>query len=198
MASSTLITPISPAILSSLAFALTPDADRGDAASATTLLTIEQPAANHNGGQIAFGPDGFLYIGMGDGGGAGDVRGNAQNPAVLLGKMLRIDVDGAEPYGIPSDNPFVRTEGARPEIWATGLRNPWRFSFDRMTGDMFIGDVGQNRLEEINIEPAGSKVALTMAGNHGRSRLLPAFQRLRAGWHGCNRLWIIHMTRVAL
>ncbi len=135
-------------------FRAAPDADRGDAASATTLLTIEQPAANHNGGQIAFGPDGFLYIGMGDGGGAGDVRGNAQNPAVLLGKMLRIDVDGAEPYGIPSDNPFVRTEGARPEIWATGLRNPWRFSFDRMTGDMFIADVGQNRLEEINIEPA--------------------------------------------
>lgn len=130
-------------------------AQRADPATATTLLTIEQPAPNHNGGQIAFGPDGFLYIGMGDGGGAGDRWGNAQNREVLLGKMLRIDVDNGDPYGIPADNPFTATEGARPEIWATGLRNPWRFSFDRATGDMFIADVGQNQLEEVNFEPAG-------------------------------------------
>lgn len=135
-------------------FHVASDATRADPATATTLLTIEQPAANHNGGQVAFGPDGFLYIGMGDGGGAGDVRGNAQNRAVLLGKMLRIDVDNGDPYSIPTDNPFVATQDARPEIWATGLRNPWRFSFDRTTGDMFIGDVGQNRLEEINFQPA--------------------------------------------
>jgi glucose/arabinose dehydrogenase len=136
-------------------FRVTSDANRADPASETAVLTVEQPAANHNGGQIAFGPDGYLYIGMGDGGGAGDRYENAQNHGVLLGKMLRIDVDAGEPYGVPPDNPFVGTEGARPEIWSMGLRNPWRFSFDRTTGDMFIADVGQNRLEEINFEPAG-------------------------------------------
>ena len=105
-------------------------------ASEEVLLVIGQPFANHNGGQIAFGPDGFLYIGMGDGGSGGDPQNNAQNPATLLGKMLRIDVEtGVQPYAIPPSNPFVGTAGFREEIWAQGLRNPWRFSFDRLTGD---------------------------------------------------------------
>src|SRR4029077_17010161 len=99
------------------------------------------PFDNHNGGGLSFGNDGKLYIGLGDGGSGGDPFGNGQNLATDLGKMLRIDVDAGPPYGIPADNPFVRTSGARPEIWAFGLRNPWRFAFDRMTGDLMIGDV---------------------------------------------------------
>lgn len=124
--------------------------------SGRTLLTIAQPAANHNGGMLAFGPDGYLYIATGDGGRAGDPWGNAQNLQSLLGKILRIDVDGGDPYAIPPDNPFVGVAGARPEIWAYGLRNPWRFSFDRETGDLFIADVGQNSWEEVNWQPATS------------------------------------------
>lgn len=124
--------------------------------SATTLLTVDQPYANHNGGQLQFGPDGYLYIGLGDGGSAGDPQNNAQNLGTLLGKILRVDLDGGSPYAIPPDNPFVGVEGARPEIWAYGLRNPWRFSFDRLTGDIFIGDVGQDEWEEINFQPASS------------------------------------------
>jgi glucose/arabinose dehydrogenase len=120
------------------------------------LLHIEQPYPNHNGGMLAFGPDGFLYIGMGDGGSGGDPHDNGQRLDTLLGKMLRIDVDAGRPYGIPSDNPFVGDEERRPEIWAYGLRNPWRFSFDRQTADLFIGDVGQNELEEIDVLPAGT------------------------------------------
>ncbi len=127
------------------------DPNRADPNSERVLLYIEQPAANHNGGQLQFGPDGYLYIGMGDGGSAGDPWGNAQNLHVLLGKMLRIDVDGGEPYGIPPDNPFVGQEGIPPEIWAYGLRNPWRFSFDRETGDLYIADVGQNLWEEVHV-----------------------------------------------
>lgn len=119
------------------------------------LMTIIQPYTNHNGGNIAFGPDGYLYIGMGDGGSAGDPQSYAQNKLSRLGKMLRIDVDGASPYAIPADNPFVGNSAYLPEIWALGLRNPWKFSFDRETGDMWIGDVGQNVQEEINMEPAG-------------------------------------------
>lgn len=118
--------------------------------SARTLLKISQPQANHNGGNLAFGPDGKLYIGMGDGGGGGDPERAGQNLNSLLGKMLRIDVDGAQPYGIPAGNPFAKTPNARAEIWAYGLRNPWRFSFDRTTGDLWIGDVGQNAWEEID------------------------------------------------
>lgn len=131
------------------------DANRADPASAALILQIAQPYRNHNGGHIAFGPDGCLYIGMGDGGSAGDPQGSGQNPAALLGKMLRIDVN-AEPYAIPADNPFVNAAGFAPEIWALGLRNPWRFSFDRATGDLYIADVGQNAIEEVNFQPAGS------------------------------------------
>lgn len=137
-------------------YTVDPDRLIADPQSAVRLLTIAQPAANHNGGMMAFGPDGYLYIGTGDGGGAGDPWRNGQNMSSLLGKLLRIDVDGAEPYAVPRDNPFVEEEGVRDEIWAYGLRNPWRFSFDRQTGDLFIADVGQNAWEEINWQPAGS------------------------------------------
>ena len=127
---------------------------QADGDSERILLTIEQPFANHNGGMIAFGPDGYLYIAMGDGGSGGDPQGNGQNPQALLGKMLRIEVDGEQPYAIPADNPFLGDPGVAREIWDFGLRNPWRFSFDRQSGDLFIGDVGQNTQEEIDAEPA--------------------------------------------
>jgi glucose/arabinose dehydrogenase len=138
-------------------FKASSDPDRGDGESERILLRIKQPAANHNGGQLQFGPDGYLYIGMGDGGFFGDPSGNGQNMDTLLGKMLRIDVDGGEPYGIPADNPFRGVSGARPEIWAYGLRNPWRFSFDSSTGDMYIGDVGESKWEEIDFQPRDSR-----------------------------------------
>ncbi len=125
-------------------------------ASASILLTITQPFTNHNGGHIAFGPDGYLYIGMGDGGSAGDPGGRSQNPLVLLGKMLRIDIDNGLPYTIPASNPYFEQTDTLPEIWALGMRNPWKFSFDRLTGDMWIGDVGQGTQEEIDFEAAGS------------------------------------------
>jgi glucose/arabinose dehydrogenase len=126
-------------------------------ASEQVLLLVDQPFANHNGGQLAFGPDGLLYVALGDGGSAGDPFGNGQNPASLLGSLLRLDVEGgALPYAIPPDNPFVGLPNARPEIWAIGLRNPWRFSFDRLSGDLFIADVGQNTWEEINHQPGGA------------------------------------------
>jgi glucose/arabinose dehydrogenase len=129
---------------------------RADPASARILLRIQQPYPNHNGGNILFGPDGYLYIGMGDGGSGGDPQGNGQRLDTLLGKMLRIDVDrpgGGTRYSIPPTNPFVHRAGARPEIWAYGLRNPWRFSFDPVTHDLWIGDVGQNAIEEIDRAP---------------------------------------------
>jgi len=133
------------------------DPARGDPASATILLTIPHPDfANHNGGQLQFGPDGFLYIGTGDGGSGGDPSNHAQDLSQLLGKLLRIDVDHGSPYAIPPSNPFVNRTGARGEIWAYGLRNPWRYTFDRVTGDMWIGDVGQNIWEEIDLQPATS------------------------------------------
>ncbi|MGD8463350.1 MAG: PQQ-dependent sugar dehydrogenase [Anaerolineae bacterium] len=137
-------------------FAVGSDPGRADPASETVLLVVAQPAANHNGGHLAFGPDGYLYIGTGDGGGAGDRYGNGQNPQTLLGAMLRIDVDGGSPYAVPADNPFVGSPGVRDEIWSIGLRNPWRYSFDRLTGDLYIADVGQNIYEEVNVQPAGS------------------------------------------
>nr|BAL58732.1 glucose/sorbosone dehydrogenase [Candidatus Acetothermum autotrophicum] len=118
------------------------------------ILEIEQPFANHNGGLNKFGPDGFLYIGLGDGGAAGDPLNNAQSLDTLLGKILRIDIE-KEPYAIPQGNPFVGRANAQGEIWAYGLRNPWRFSFDRCNGRLFAGDVGQNRLEEIDLIEKG-------------------------------------------
>jgi glucose/arabinose dehydrogenase len=132
------------------------DPDQADASSAVPLLTVRQPYWNHNGGHLAFGPDGYLYIGLGDGGSAGDPQGNGQNPSALLGKMLRIDVDNGEPYGIPDDNPFVSDSRYAPEIWALGFRNPWRYSFDRATGDLYVADVGQGDWEEVNFQPATS------------------------------------------
>lgn len=126
------------------------DPDRADPASRATVLDMKDPAGNHNGGMLAFGPDGFLYHGSGDGGSAGDPWDNARDKRSLLGKLLRLDV-ATEPYAIPADNPFARGGGA-PEVWAYGLRNPWRFSFDRSTGELWIGDVGQNAWEEVNVE----------------------------------------------
>ncbi|MEW2524252.1 PQQ-dependent sugar dehydrogenase [Streptomyces sp. NPDC047071] len=122
-----------------------------------TVLTQTQPYANHNGGDIKFGPDGYLYIAFGDGGAGGDPHGNGQNLDTLLGKLLRIDPRGGKPYAIPRDNPFVDDPKARDEIWSYGLRNPWRFSFDAGTGDLLIGDVGQSAWEEIDWAPARSK-----------------------------------------
>ncbi len=131
------------------------------------LLKVNQPFANHNGGGLAFGPDGYLYIGLGDGGSGGDPMGNAQDITTLLGKLLRIDVSSTDDslYTIPPDNPFVSTGGA-PEVWAYGLRNPWRFSFDRQTGDLYIGDVGQNQWEEVNFLPAGSTGGANFGWNY--------------------------------
>ncbi len=131
------------------------DPRRGDPASEEVLLTVEQPHANHNGGALLFGPDGYLYLALGDGGSAGDPGNRAQDLDSLLGKILRLDVSRPGPYRIPPDNPFVGRPG-RDEIWAYGLRNPWRISFDRATGDLWIADVGQNAVEEVNFQPADS------------------------------------------
>jgi glucose/arabinose dehydrogenase len=142
-------------------FITSSDPLRADSASERVLLTVQQPESNHNGGDLKFGPDGYLYIGLGDGGGAGDkhgASGNAQNMNTLLGKILRIDVNTESSYTIPQDNPFVGKQ-AKPEIWAYGLRNPWRFSFDMKTGQLFAADVGQNKFEEVNIIEKG--------GNYG-------------------------------
>src|SRR4051812_8151877 len=130
-------------------------ADIADPLSERIVLTIAHPMSNHNGGHMAFGPEGYLYIGIGDGGGAGDQDNNAQNRNVLLGKLLRINVN-AVPYGVPASNPFIGQTGSRGEIWAYGLRNPWKFSFDRTTGTLIIADVGQNQWEEVDVEPADS------------------------------------------
>ncbi|WP_349314565.1 PQQ-dependent sugar dehydrogenase [Chitinophaga sp. MM2321] len=146
--------------------------DIADPATKRVLMEIDEPQSNHNGGQLAFGPDGYLYIGLGDGGGGGDkhgTTGNGQDLGVVLGKILRIDVNGV-PYKVPADNPFVKTVGAKPEIWAYGLRNPWRFSFDRGTGRLFAGDVGQNQYEEVDI--------ITKGGNYG--------WRIMEGYHDYN------------
>ncbi len=135
------------------------DADRADPASETLVMEVEQPFGNHNGGHIEFGPDGMLYVALGDGGGGGDPGGNGQNLSTLLGSILRIDVANLNDtgrYRVPEDNPFVGIEGARPEIWAYGLRNPWRFAFDPESGRLWAGDVGQNAFEEIDIIEPGA------------------------------------------
>jgi len=146
------------------------DMDVADPESEVIIMEIEQPHSNHNGGQLAFGPDGYLYIGLGDGGSAGDPEGSGQNLGTLLGSILRIDVSelsGPEDYEIPSDNPFVDTEGARGEIWAFGLRNPWRFSFDSQNGLLWVGDVGQGAWEEIDIIAKGANYGWNiMEGSH--------------------------------
>ncbi len=129
----------------------------GDPASERVLLAIEDFAGNHNGGMVAFGADGYLYAGTGDGGGGGDPQRNGQDPGALLGKILRIDIEGGDPYGIPADNPGASGGELAPEVWALGLRNPWRFSFDPDSGDLYIGDVGQGAWEEIDRQPGDSR-----------------------------------------
>ncbi|GIV99341.1 sorbosone dehydrogenase family protein [Roseiflexus sp.] len=140
------------------------EGDRADPSSEEVALTIEQPFANHNGGLIVFGPDGMLYVGMGDGGSAGDPLGAGQDRWTLLGKILRINVDTL-PYTIPPDNPWADGSGGRQEVWILGVRNPWRFSFDRATGDLFVADVGQNRLEEVHMLPAGKSAGANLGWN---------------------------------
>jgi glucose/arabinose dehydrogenase len=146
---------------------------RADTGTRRDVLFVDQPYSNHNGGNLMFGPDGYLYIGLGDGGSGGDPQGNGQSLSTSLGKMLRIDPTpfADRPYRIPADNPFVGRADARPEIWAYGLRNPWRYSFDRLTGDLWIGDVGQSAWEEVDVQPSGSSGGEnygwnTMEGDH--------------------------------
>lgn len=144
------------------------DPNVGDAGSESLLLTIPQPYANHNGGQMAFGPDGYLYISVGDGGSANDPLATGQNPSDLLGSLLRIDVDSEEgegSYAVPDDNPSASDANFAPEVWAYGLRNVWRFSFDRATGDLYIADVGQNRWEEVNFIEAGTPGGMNFGWN---------------------------------
>jgi glucose/arabinose dehydrogenase len=142
-----------------------PAANTADPGSETDLLHVQQPFPNHNGGEVAFGPDGLLYLGLGDGGSGGDPQGNGQSTNTLLGKILRIDVDHGDLYAIPPDNPFAQG-GGKGEIYAYGLRNPWRFSFDRATGDLWIADVGQNSWEEIDYLPAGSPPGANFGWNY--------------------------------
>lgn len=162
-----------------------------DPNSEKILLTIDQPYENHNGGAVVFGPDGYLYLGLGDGGLAGDPHKNGQNTSSLLGKILRIDVNNGDPYTIPSDNPFGN------EVWSFGLRNPWRISFDKATGDLWIGDVGQGEWEEVDYIPAGSPGGANfgwsiMEGNHGYDGgpqpglLLPAAEYSHSTGDGCS------------
>lgn len=138
-------------------FSVSANPDQAVATSEQVILVVNQPFANHNGGQLAFGPDGMLYVGLGDGGSGGDPLGNGQSKGTLLGKLLRLDVEaGIAPYRIPPNNPFAADSKARGEIWALGLRNPWRFSFDRLTGDLYVADVGQSKWEEINFQAASA------------------------------------------
>lgn len=127
-----------------------------DPATEKTIVKVKQPYPNHNAGGLAFGQDGFLYIPFGDGGSAGDPENRSQNKSELLGKLLRVDVDSGDPYAVPTSNPFVADAAFKPEIWAWGLRNPWRISFDKKTGDLYIADVGQGDLEEVDVQPAAS------------------------------------------
>lgn len=151
-------------------FQVSEDPNRADAGSEQIVLAYDQPFRNHNGGGLAFGPDGYLYVGVGDGGSAGDPQGNGQDLGTVLGSLLRIDVQADASYGIPANNPFLGREGARAEIWAYGLRNPWRFSFDPATGDLYIADVGQNQWEEINFEHADSPGGVNYGWNQYEGR----------------------------
>jgi glucose/arabinose dehydrogenase len=135
-------------------FKVSRDADVADAQSSKLVLSVDQPYGNHNGGLVMFGPDGMLYIGMGDGGSGGDPHGNGQNKHVLLGKLLRLDVSKGDPYAIPAGNPYADGSDGKPEIWAIGLRNPWRFAFDPSTKLLFIADVGQDKYEEVDVVSA--------------------------------------------
>lgn len=137
-------------------FTVTANPEVANAASEKTLLTVPHPRGNHNGGLAVFGPDGYLYLGLGDGGGGGDPDLNGQNTNALLGKILRIDVNSGDPYAIPSSNPFAGRTNAKQEVWAYGVRNPWRFSFDRTTGLFYLADVGQDRIEEVDVVPAST------------------------------------------
>jgi glucose/arabinose dehydrogenase len=136
-------------------FTVSSNANVADAASSKLILAVPHPRANHNGGLAMFGPDGMLYLGLGDGGGGGDPDLNGQNPNTLLGALLRIDVSNGDPYSIPAGNPYAGRTDARPEIWAIGLRNPWRFSFDHADGNLYVADVGQDQVEEVNVVPEG-------------------------------------------
>jgi len=146
-------------------FTANTDRTNADPSTFKQILTVNQPFANHNGGQLAFGPDGMLYIGMGDGGSQGDPNRNGQNTNVLLAKILRIDIDHGDPYAIPPDNPFADGTGGKPEVWDFGFRNPWRFSFDRQTHDLYVGDVGQAKWEEVDFIATGTKGGLNFGWN---------------------------------
>ena len=145
-------------------FRVSEDANRADPGSGRELLAVPDRFPNHNGGILAFGPDGYLYIGLGDGGSAGDPDGNGQDLLVHLAKILRLDVNSGSPYGVPDSNPFIARSSARPEIWAWGLRNPWRFSFDRQTGDLWIADVGQDSVRSWTSSHPAARAARTTAG----------------------------------
>jgi glucose/arabinose dehydrogenase len=150
-------------------FLVSANPDIADAGSEQVVLTATQPYSNHNGGQLVFGPDGMLYLGLGDGGSSGDPQGRGQDLSDLLGSILRLDVQAGSPYTVPSDNPFVAQAGARPEIWSYGLRNPWRFSFDRGTGDLYIADVGEAQFEEVDVSPAAGGAGKGL--NYGWNRM---------------------------
>jgi glucose/arabinose dehydrogenase len=150
-------------------FQVSSDPDIADGASEQVVLSADQPFNNHNGGQVTFGPDGFLYLGLGDGGASGDPGGRGQDLSELLGSILRIDVRSASPYAIPIDNPFLGVPNARAEVWSYGLRNPWRFSFDRATGDLYIADVGEGRYEEVDVSPVSAGTGRGL--NYGWNRM---------------------------
>jgi glucose/arabinose dehydrogenase len=152
-------------------FQVSSDPDVADPASEIPVLTADQPFENHNGGQVKFGPDGFLYLGLGDGGSSGDPGDRGQDLSELLGSILRIDVRSVTPYAVPPDNPFVGVTNARSEVWSYGLRNPWRFSFDRATGDLYIGDVGERQLEEVDVSPALAGAGAGKGLNYGWNRM---------------------------
>ena len=162
-------------------FRVSADPDAADPASEEVLLTVDQPYSNHNGGDVTFGPDGYLYIGMGDGGSGGDPQGHGQNPNDLLGSLLRLDVSASTGYTVPSNNPYA-TGGGRPEVFSIGLRNPWRFSFDRASGDLYIADVGQDSREEVDVSTASSGGGRGL--NYGWNRMEGT---ACYGSTGCNR-----------